>query len=330
MKKIAIAGGGLAGLSACWALLQYPAVSVTLFDPLGIGEGASGVSAGLLHPFPGKWGRKSWCADEGMQASRALIDRVEEELGRPVSDRRGILRLAITGQQVRDFTACVDPQVEWWPKERVRELIPEAAPVGGLWIPQGITVYSRLYLHGLWSLCQKKGARLEQREVSSEGFDQVIMATGPLAAPLLSSPVKITRGQTLICRWPQPLPFSLLSQGHLTPTADPTLCQIGSTYEDPSTPLNPEEALALRDKIALFYPPARDFPVVETRVGFRVAREGGYRPFVLKIDPKTWVFAGLGSRGMLYHAWLGSALAEAVLGGYEALRPQEVYKSLSL
>jgi len=31
-----------------------------------------------------------------------------------------------------------------------------------------------------------------------------------------------------------------------------------------------------------------------------------------KIDPKTWVFTGLGSRGMLYHAMCGKKIAELI------------------
>jgi glycine/D-amino acid oxidase-like deaminating enzyme len=336
MKKIAIAGAGFAGLSTAWHLLQYPFVSVTLFDPKGIGGGASGVSTGLLHPFPGKLSRKSWQADVGMKSTAALISQVEEGWGRKVADRTGVLRLARTGQQQHDFRKVLDDSCSWWPVEKVLEFLPQAAPVPALWIPEGITVYSKLYLEGLWLECCKKGATHKMEPFHSpEQFDQVVYATGfeTLNIPFLAQAVhqfklKSSRGQSLLCRWSESTPCSLLSEGHLSPTEDPDLCQLGSTYEPIDSPFDVGKALALKEKIALFYPPARHFEVVETRVGTRIARDRGYRPVVMKIDPKNWVFSGLGSRGLLYHAWLGEALAEALMKDYDHLCPYDLYKSL--
>ncbi len=39
----------------------------------------------------------------------------------------------------------------------------------------------------------------------------------------------------------------------------------------------------------------------------------------MKIDPKTWVFSGLGSRGLLYHALLGEWLADAIVSKKDTL-----------
>ena len=333
MKRVAIVGAGLAGLSAAWHLLDYPNCSVTLFDPKGIGNGASGVSTGLLHPYPGKLSLKSWGADLGMESTLSLIDKIEEASKIQVADRRGILRLAVTGEQQRDFKKNLEEPCEWWPSERVVEMVPMAAEVPALWIPHGITVYTKLYLEGLWRECSRKGA-LHVPDTFSDvkGYDAVILAAGYETLKLVSLPLKVTRGQTLLCRWPPHLPrtpFTLLSQGHLTPTEDSSLCQIGSTYENPESPCSPTRALDLREKIALFYPPAQDFKVVEIKMGYRIGRDLGYRPIVAKIDPKTWVFTGLGSRGLLYHAWLGRALAEALMFDYETLRPEELYKSVN-
>lgn len=37
----------------------------------------------------------------------------------------------------------------------------------------------------------------------------------------------------------------------------------------------------------------------------------------------TWVFVGLGARGLVYHAWLGRCAALAALGSGEAALPPE-------
>lgn len=316
--RVAIAGAGLAGLSVAYHLLQFPNVSVTVFDPKGIGGGASGVSTGLLHPFPGRLALKSWRADEGMARTAALLAKVEERSGRSVACHRGILRFALTEQQRRDFQKCVEFGCEWWPQERVLEKVSGAAVSPALWIPQGMTIYATPYLEGLWQLCLDRGAQFSREALCDEAsFDRIVLAMGDKTIERVSLPIQysITRGQALLCRWQERPPFSLLSQGHLTPSEHPEYCQIGSTYEDPSSLQDPKRALELREKIALFYPPAADFEVAEIRSGIRIARQGGYRPIIAQVDPKTWAFFGLGSRGLLYHALLGESLAKTIVVG---------------
>jgi len=337
--KIAVIGAGVAGLGTLWHLLQNPKVTATLFDPRGKGGGASGVSTGLLHPFPGKQALRSWQSDEGMKATLQLIQASEKALGNPVSEQSGILRIALSDQQKRDFQKLAekDPETIW--KNHANEILEGAPRVPALWIPQGTTVYSRLYLNGLWKACEKLGAKLELQAVRSlkelESFDAIVITAGFESIQFEECrhlPLKCTKGQTLICRWPNRLPFSLLSQGHITPTSDPSLCQVGSTYEREysSQEPEPEKAMELFKKTALFYPPAKDFEVLEIRAGVRITRKEGYRPIAAKIAPKAWIFTGLGSRGLLYHAYIGKALAEAILSNRDQLEPNDLYKSLNI
>jgi len=312
--KVAIIGAGLAGLSTCWHLCQFPLIQTTLFDPKGIGGGASGIAAGLLHPFPGKRALRSWDAAKGIQETRILIEISEKTLNRSVCEVTGIFRPAVTTQQKKDFSvrAKEDEDAQWL----------EHSDFGpGLWIRHGITLYSRLYLDGLWNACQTKGAAMIQHAISSlqdlDAFDAIILAAGFETlrfAPHL--PLQVTKGQTLICRWPERLPFSLVSQGHIAPTENPSFCHIGSTYEHDYFSLEPDQSVILEliEKTAKFYPPVRDFDVIEVRAGARISRPKGYRPIVEKLNIKTWVFTGLGSRGMLYHAWLGKQLAQEIWG----------------
>ena len=146
-------------------------------------------------------------------------------------------------------------------------------------------------------------------------YDAIVLAAGFESlrfAPHL--PLQVTKGQTLLCRWPHRLPFSVVSQGHITPTEDPSICQIGSTYEHNFTSLDPDKSAALEliAKAAVFYPLARDFEVLEIRAGARISLPKGYRPIAEKLNPKTWVFTGLGSRGMLYHAYIGQQIAKEI------------------
>lgn len=58
LKRYAIIGGGLAGVSVAWHLLAAatPAqpICIHLYDKAGIAGGASGAAAGLLHPLTPK------------------------------------------------------------------------------------------------------------------------------------------------------------------------------------------------------------------------------------------------------------------------------------
>src|SRR3989344_1551739 len=263
MKRIAVVGAGLAGLGVTWPLLES-GFEVVLFDAKGIGGGASGISTGLLHPFPGKKALPSWRAEEGMEATAALLTIAQEALPVPVEGPKGIFRPAITAEQKSDFsrTAAADPRAVW--KEIALPGMPKAE---GLWIASGRTVYSLLYLQGLWRAAEKRGAALEKKQIESlaqlASFDAIVLCLGAQVFDFpetASLPVKATLGQTLLCRWEKPLPFSLVSQGHITPTEDRRFCQVGSTYEHTPLP-DPTKAKELLEKVALFYPPATHFQI---------------------------------------------------------------------
>ena len=71
--KIAIIGAGLSGLSVAWHLSLHRQCAITLFDPQGIAGGASGIAAGLMHPYPGLMGMRSFMASEGIATTKHLL-----------------------------------------------------------------------------------------------------------------------------------------------------------------------------------------------------------------------------------------------------------------
>lgn len=302
--RIAIVGAGIAGVSLAWHLASH---QVELFDPRGIAGGASGIATGLLHPFPGRHARHSHRAEEGMAATTQLLDIAEKTLQLPVAERTGIFRPAVHEHQKSDFKL-----------PRVGATYCEKPPFGeGLWIPGGITVFTDRFLQGLWKACEAKGAELHRAGVESfeqlASFDRIFLAAGAdtLRFPQCCDlPLSITYGQTLLCRWKEPLPFPLASLGHIAPTPDPTLCQVGSTYEH--TAPDPANALALLEQVALFYPPARTFEVVAIKSAARIARLGSYLPLVQQIAPNICVFTGLGSRGLLYGPLIAKEIVDTM------------------
>src|SRR4051794_38558010 len=83
--QIAIIGAGFAGLAAAWTLLHSKIhsqkVQVTLFDEVGIGAGASGVAAGLMHPYTNAHSKLNREGYEGFEASMQLLTAAEQALG---------------------------------------------------------------------------------------------------------------------------------------------------------------------------------------------------------------------------------------------------------
>lgn len=338
-RKIAVVGAGFAGLAVCWHLLQYPAIEVTLFDPAGIGGGASGVSTGLLHPFPGRLALRSWLSTQGMQASLELINSAEKALNHSVALRTGIFRIAVQPIQKKAFfqRAQEDPEALWI--ENVQDKICGAIQAPGLWIPSGITVFSKLYLEGLWASCVVKGASFKKERIESLGqlsdFDQSILAVGDKSMQFSECSqfdIQLVKGQTLICQTQKTVPSSLIGIGHMTATEYPNVCQIGSTYEhgyDNADP-HPEVANELLGKIALFYPEAATYEVMQIKAGIRIAPKTGYRPLAVKIASTSWALTGLGSRGLLYHALFAKKMAEAVVFNSNSLSVGDLHKPLKV
>lgn len=141
--KIAIIGAGFCGLATAWHLLEEPGYryQVTIIDSMGIGEGASGVSAGLLHPYAGASAKLNRKGKEGYDAAFHLLNISSRALGRPVfSEDKGVLRLALTERQIHDFkksNALDDPSVKWLNSDECRSMVQGCAIAPGLWIKSG-------------------------------------------------------------------------------------------------------------------------------------------------------------------------------------------------
>src|SRR5262245_28426567 len=109
--KIAIIGAGFCGLAVAWHLLNkasaFSHLNIYLFDSKGIGRGTSGISAGLLHPYAGAHAKLNPRGHEGVQATKELLRIASSALGRSVfAKNQGILRLALTQEQERDYLSC--------------------------------------------------------------------------------------------------------------------------------------------------------------------------------------------------------------------------------
>jgi glycine/D-amino acid oxidase-like deaminating enzyme len=327
MTKIAILGAGFCGLAAAWHLIQNGMRHIVIFDPQGIGQGASGVAAGLLHPFAGVHAKKNPHADEGMAASLQLIAVAEKTLDTPIISGKGLVRPAVTEQQQTDFALAASQypnEVDWLSAEACQKKLGINHAYPGIFIKPAYIIECEKYLKGLWTACANEGVAFEKRRIRSleevNDFDKIIVTMGAAAKQLPElQHIKLTpiKGQLLELHWPEgvsPPLFPLSSQTYLIMKEGGTKCIAGATFERDFKTEGPDPEIALQEilpKLHPFIPELHSSLLIECRTGLR-ASTPGHLPLLQRINEKTWLLTGMGSKGLLYHALYADKLAKAI------------------
>lgn len=322
--KIAVLGAGFCGMAVTWNLCQLQDVEVIVFDPKGIGKGTSSIAAGLLHPYAGAHAKLNWRAIEGMLATAKLLRVAEQTLGKTVSTPQGMLRLAVTDPQIKDFSACVDlyNDVHWHTERECHNAVPQIIPHPGIFIDSAITIDCESYLQGLWQASAQRGARFEQTAIRSlkelDHFDCVIITLGANTTDipeLKHLPIKPTKGQVLEFLWPShlaTLPYPINSQAYLLMNPKQGSCIAGATYEKQFIDEAPDVTIAKQEiwpKVSAFFPKISDLELISCRAGIR-AGTPMRKPLIAQIDERSWVLTGMGSKGLLYHALFAEELVK--------------------
>ncbi|KAL8145326.1 hypothetical protein AgCh_003499 [Apium graveolens] len=341
--RYAVLGAGFAGLSVTWHLLQHcpkeSHVCIDIYDDVGIGGGASGVSGGLLHPYSPKV-KPLWRSMECWKESLKLLSIAEAAVGyNKLNDasqdsddfvvrRRGIIRPAVSLKNLdlmkeALYSAC-------------QNLVKEMSVLG---------------LH-------KKELNLYNKAVNnllelSGEYDSVVICLGARAAflPELSErlPLRTCRGVIAHLQLPddnrESYPehgASILSDAWIA-IHGPRNIRIGSTWEWKSRNYAQNVAVEeaskaleeLLPKASAIYPGIKNWKYISAKAGLRAMpplTSHGSLPLLGCIDDylirkqkcKFWLFTGLGSRGLLYHGWLGKLMAQAVVSCDEEVLPSEL------
>lgn len=327
--KVAVIGAGFCGLAVLWHLLNADnKYEVTLFDENGIGGGASGIAAGLLHPYVGASAKLNWKGKQGFEAARRLLTVSSEALGRSVFDEnQGILRLALTEKQMHEFQkspALEDPHVSWLEPWQSQSLAKGCTNASALWIRNGLSIFPDLYLQGLWKACVNKGARFEKRHISSlielKEYSTIISTTGALTKHIVELeplPIKVVKGQILELEWPActpALPCSLISQAYIVMKPNSKSCIIGSTYEKNFSDAHPNLSVAKNEilpKALAMLPALQKAKIMNCYAGLRAVTPD-HLPLLKQIGSKEWVLTGMGSKGLLYHALMAQELVNRI------------------
>ncbi len=335
MSRVAVIGAGFSGLAVSY-FLTAEGQTVTLYDEKGIGGGTSGIASGLLHPYPGEHARLSWKGQEGLAATKELLEIVSNKRGNSVYSGDGILRFAISKEQEETFRtqASESDDIEWWNIERCKKEVDSDIDFPAILIRSGVTVHSLSYLKGLWSLVQERGGEFIRKKVRLDKFrdyDQVVIAAGSGISEwdALCPYFNCNKGQILKCSTPEQLKLerSVIGKGYIAKSESIKECVVGSTYEHHFSDENPCREKAeeiIFSQVDRFLPSQFEWEVKGCFAGMRVASKKSYHPSLGKLDERTWLITGMGSRGLLYHAYLGKKLVLAMMENCEAALPKEV------
>lgn len=312
-RKIAVIGAGFAGLATAHALADYSDLEVHLFDECPIDGGASGAAVGLMHPYPPQRRRKHLLYGfEAFEEAKELI----KSCGEGLLSEAGLIRLYDETELADHFAELTtdDPHIE--PLSDLRFMV-----------KNGCVVQCKPYLRALLKKCIDKGVQFKEKRVTSHTevahFDVVIEAKGREMLDC-ALPLRAVKGQALKIKLEKPPTMALMGKGYLAPTDEEGVFQLGSTYERGVLDPIPNLETAKRElfpKLEKFDLPEQKVEILNNSAGIRVGQRSHYFPLVKRSEGNMWTFTGMGSRGLLYHAFLGKKLAKAVHANDEKWLP---------
>ena len=304
MSKYSVVGAGFCGLAVAYFLLKA-GHQVVLYDKRGIGKNTSSAAAGLVHPFPGFAMRVSRDEKEALNETRALIKEAQRFSEAPLITQEGIVRAAMNERQ----------------DARMRELLDERDDVVSCecdWVKEGLmtckitsgfAVDCRAYVMALFELCKSMGMEFEQKEVT-QLEQNMVLATGYETDRLIEMEgFEKIKGQMVQGEMDQYVEGTL-GKGYVAKASDGI--HIGSTYERGFLSVEPDDegVQTILNQADSYLKGMEGFRLKGVSSGVRLSRKGGYEARCEKIDEGHFVLAGMGSRGLLYHALYGKKLAK--------------------
>jgi len=342
-----IVGAGVAGLSLA-IQLQDAGKSIVVIDKQGVAAGASGVPLGLINPAAAKNANLSWNAIECMDAITRLLNRASSYADQPFFKKAGILRPASDSKTLEAYRKNVDlgnyPDgwVRWMDDTALSTFNTEIIHAGaGLFVDEGYTVDMTAYLMALNRMLEPSGAKvitqinIRNSEQTHDGnwlvelsdgttliTNSIIYCNGSgiIDTPEWSwLPVHQIKGQMARYRSKTPIDwdYSISGRGYIAHLNGQDWV-VGSTFEHHFDHSGVDHAGLeyLENKVDTILPNLRNrSTLVDQWTGVRLGTPN--RLPIIGRHPSLfghWVFAGLGSKGLMYSAWLAELLTKVMLG----------------
>ena len=316
---IIVAGAGIAGV--CSALRLSENHHILLID--GTPPSASSVAAGLVNPFAGLRARPIWHVQEAQSDLELILDRAgcSQDFV-----RSGILRPATTSSQAAYYQSAAKNcpgHCTWLSSEAACEQWPDVTARHGLLLTSGGWVHVQRLLVSALQKLQSAGCDIRHGtflkswgETRDEAYvildsgerlsaQSLVLALGygyrsfPRLCQLNLHPVK---GQVIQTAHVEGLRLDkpVCGQGYVLP--DENGFTLGTTYERGFTHSQPTAAATrtILELTSRMVPAIAAGQVTHEAAGVRVGVPGTRLPVVGPIGARTWVFTGLGSKGLLF------------------------------
>jgi glycine/D-amino acid oxidase-like deaminating enzyme len=341
-----ILGAGLAGLSLADALGDQD-FSTIVIDKNSIASGASGTPGGLVNPATGRRAKKSWKAEKCYEAIAYNLEKVQTETKETFFINNGLLRPALLEKMARKMkdqylsTSWPDGWCQWKSEDEIKEIHPGINCVnGGLWLPIGLTVDVGKYIAAYAQYLKKRSIPILVNNIPksiSNGQNWRIELTNSTvqAQHLVFAvghyitesrywdwlPVNLIKGQVAKFKSISTLLFShsISSLGYIARLGDEKTFIQGSTYEHDFEHLDPDKGGEnyLRKRMRRTLPQLEiNSTIIDQWAGVRTSTPN-YKP-ILGEHPNhknLHVFAGLGSKGLLYGKFLAEHYANHLVEG---------------
>jgi glycine oxidase len=324
--RVAVVGGGIAGLSIAWELGRLGAAVTLLRSDR---PPTSMVAAGMLAPMPEALGARGLMllATEALRHYPSFLESLGEDTARePGFVRCGVLRLAHSAdgvaalrEEVGSYEAAGMPS-QWLEPRSARELAPglPESVAGALFSFDEAQVQPEWLLAALEEAAFRRGVDLGAGDVTRveprpsgvavhlrDGrvleADRAVVAAGSWTSELTRTvPVRPVKGQLLVfrgARGPRPIVYS--DHDYLLTKPDGAVL-LGATMEEAGFSLEPDGAgRALREVLPTLWP-ALATTSAETRVGLRPATPDGL-PVAGAVPglPAVYAFTGHFRNGFL-------------------------------
>lgn len=343
-----VLGAGLAGVSLAHELMKENA-TVCLIDPRKVGGGASGAPLGLVNPATGRYATKTWNAEKCLGFVKNNLEMVQAQTPVQFYKQTGVLRPALNSKiasrmKENSFQQnWPDGWIQWLSESEVKDLHPGITCTdGGVWLPVGMTVDIGTYLSsfteqmleaGLAICTGKKIAAISDAKNHTLSFEDgtklvcnhLVFTTGVYSnryeywKKIKLHPVK---GQLAILNMNDPVDFDhAVSALGYTSSLSPYRLMIGSTYEHSfNTEETDQQGLEyLLERFGKVLPQLKKDSRVEGQwAGVRASTPN--RKPVLGSHPHNenlHIFAGLGSKGLLYSAYGAELLCKHIVQSKE-------------
>lgn len=347
--KIAIAGGGVAGLFTAWYLRQA-GQEVHLFEKDECGKACSWDAAGMLAPVNELEFQELPLLKAGV-ASRRLYDGLEKDLGDIGLDRSGTLEVGLTAddrgylRRLFEFQRTHGLDVEWLEGASIQEHEPYASrhlPFA-IWSPEDIQVDNRKLVENLAKENLARGVNIFEKEEfegwevkengevdvrtehRKESYDALVLACGVASFSGADLPFSIypVRGEMVSLNQPSE-PFlkktirvrnQTLGSAYVVPKEGRLLC--GSTSEEQGFDAR-NTAGGLLDILRKCYaavPGIYELPVQETWAGLRPATLNRLPIIDQEAGRPIFHLNGLYRHGILLGPLAGKAMAKLILEG---------------